>query len=328
MKNFHILCGIIISSLLSYVTCFDDSIHEAGLTCGSYQYPHDGNNTNNHKMKQNLMVVMDAVSFQVKEHGWGAQTLVGNWHPMYALAQCQRDLDPTQCNICFTQARQLLSRCIPKVSGRIYLDGCFLRYDNYTFFNESVDLTRDTKICGSTEKGETVAAKHVETVILNVTKGAGEHKFSVDGEGGVFAMAQCWETLDKKSCQNCLREAEKKVQECVPSNEGRSLYTGCFLRYSTRKFYNNVYVQNDTWVDIPPPRGSIYHFTSKLEHLLYCFFFMDAYFFFLPMFFVDDQGHHNLWIIIACVVSAIVIILLIIPVCMSRKKISSQEKSK
>lgn len=286
MKNFHILCGIVISSLLSYVTCFDGAIHEAGLTCGTYQYPHDGNNTNNHKLKQNLMVVMDAVSFQVKQQGWGAQTLVGNWHPMYALGQCQRDLDPTQCNICFTQARQLLSRCIPKVSGRIYLDGCFLRYDNYTFFDESVDLSRDTKICGSMEKGETVDAKHVETVILKVTKGAGEHKFSVDGEGGVFAMAQCWETLDKLSCQKCLIAAEKKMQECVPSNEGRSLFTGCFMRYSTRKFYNNVYVQNDTWVEIPLPRGSIYHLNSKLEDILYTlivfFFFLWLLIFFFP----------------------------------------------
>lgn len=57
---------------------------------------------------------------------------------------------------------------------------------------------------------------------------------------GVFALAQCWATLDKGACERCLSEAGKKVQECVPAAEGTSLFTGCFLRYSTRKFYYEV----------------------------------------------------------------------------------------
>ncbi|KAL5064626.1 hypothetical protein RYX36_026363, partial [Vicia faba] len=296
MQNFNILRGIIIiSSLLSCITCFnnDAAVHEAGLTCGSYQYPADGGGN---KLMQNLMVAMDALSYEVKQHGWGAQTLVGNWHPMYALGQCRRDLNPTQCYTCFTQARQLLSRCNPKVSGRIYLDDCFLRYDNYTFFDEGVDFTRDTRTC-SEEKGETVSAVHVGAVIMNVSKGAGEHMFAVDEEGGVFGLAQCWETVDKWSCQRCLREAEKRVLECVPSPEGRSLFTGCFMRYSSRKFYNDVFVRNDTWTGIPPP---------------------------LPR---RDRRQIGVWIIAACVISMMVVILLIIPVIfMSKKSTTPHEK--
>jgi hypothetical protein len=263
MQNLNILWGMIIFIIpwyLSRVACFNGGIHEAGLTCDSYQYPADDDDSDN-KLMQNLMVVMDAVSFQVKEHGWGAQTLVGNWHPMYALGQCRRDLNPTECYTCFTQARQLLSRCVPNVSGRIYLNGCFLRYDNYTFFEESVDVTHDTNMCGSTQRGEpTVDPSRVTSVILNVSKG--EHRFAVDEEGGVFAFAQCWETVDKWSCQRCLREAAQRVQECVPSTEGKSLFTGCFMRYSTRKFYNDIVVLNDTWVTPSPSRGSNHHFNS------------------------------------------------------------------
>lgn len=252
MQNLNVLRGIIIvSSLLSCITCFnnDAAVHEAGLTCGSYQYPGDSGGIS---LMQSLMVTMDALSFQVKQHGWGAQTLVGNWHPMYALSQCRRDLNPMQCYTCFIEARQLLSRCMPKVSGRIYLDGCFLRYDNYTFFDEGVDFTRDTRTC-SAEKGETVGPIHVGAVIGKVSKGAGEHMFAVNEEGGVFGLAQCWETVDKWSCQRCLREAGKRVQECIPSSEGRSLFTGCFMRYSARKFYNDIFMRNDTWTGIPPP---------------------------------------------------------------------------
>lgn len=269
MQNYHILRGIILSCLLLCVACFNGAVHEAGLTCGSYQYP--GDNGGN-KLMQNWMIAMDGVSFQVKEHGWGAQTLVGNWHPMYALGQCHRDLNPTQCYDCFTQARQLLSRCVPKVAGRIYLDGCFLRYDNYTFFDESVDSNRDTNMCGTTEKGETTL-KRVASLISNVSKSAGEHRFAVEGEGGVYALAQCWETVDKWSCQRCLREAGKKVQGCVPAPEGRSLFTGCFMRYSTRKFYKDVVAQNDAQTTPPPPRGSTTFF--YLMQLL-CFYFFQS----------------------------------------------------
>lgn len=169
------------------------------------------------------------------------------------LGQCRSDLNPTQCFACFTQARQLLSRCLPKVAGRIFLDGCFLRYDNYGFFKESLDNSHDMKVCESSttsplennnnNNNETKSEfrKKVSMVISNVTKRAGKHKFAAQGGNDVFALAQCWQTLDKEGCERCLREAGKRVEECAPvSDEGRGLFAGCFLRYSTRKFYNDI----------------------------------------------------------------------------------------
>ena len=76
--------------------------------------------------------------------------------------------------------------------------------------------------------------------MANATKGAAECGFAVAGVEGVFALAQCWGTLDKGTCERCLNAAGTRVQECVPNAQGRSLFTGCFLRYSTRKFYNDV----------------------------------------------------------------------------------------
>lgn len=221
-----------------------NGIQEAGLTCASYSYPSEGGNKL--MMQQSMMALMDAMSSQVKERGWGAQTLYG-WHrPMHALGQCNRDLNRTLCYACFTQARHMLSRCVPSVAGRVYIDGCFLRYDNYTFFAESVDPTRDTNVCDRSQLGNNEEfSKRVASVVSNVNTTAGEQGFAVDGDGGVFALAQCWETLDKPSCQRCLREAGERVQGCVPGAEGRSLFTGCFLRYSTRKFYNDVVLQNE-----------------------------------------------------------------------------------
>ncbi|KAK7265672.1 hypothetical protein RJT34_33295 [Clitoria ternatea] len=201
------------------------------------------------------MAAMDAVSFQVKDHGWGAQSLLNSWHPMYAFGECHRDLNHTQCDTCFTQARQLLSRCVPNTEGRIYLDRCFLRYDNYSFFRESVDTTHDINVC-ETKRGDEEFAQRAASVIVNVTSVAAARGFAADGEGGVYALAQCWRTVNKWNCEKCVNEAGKKVQECLPSTEGRTLLTGCFLRYSSRKFYNDIVVtQNEERNDPKPNRG-------------------------------------------------------------------------
>ncbi|XP_022633197.1 cysteine-rich receptor-like protein kinase 1 isoform X2 [Vigna radiata var. radiata] len=227
------VCLMLLSSslLIPRAGCSGTGIRETGLTCGDYENPESS--------ASNFMAIMDMVSFQVKERGWGAQTLLGSGPPMYALAQCRRDLRPADCYMCFSQARLVLSRCVPKAAGRIYLEGCFLRYDDYSFIRESVDPTHDIGICVSPTVGNDTA-RRVAATVSNVTEEAVERGFAVDGGDGVFALAQCWSTLNKGRCKICLTEAAKKVQECVPSGEGKSLFTGCILRYSRHKFYNDV----------------------------------------------------------------------------------------
>ncbi|KAK4347753.1 hypothetical protein RND71_034092 [Anisodus tanguticus] len=53
-----------------------------------------------------------------------------------------------------------------------------------------------------------------------------EHGFSV------YGMANCWNTLDEKSCADCLLNASTAVLDCLPSIEARSLSVGCDFRYS------------------------------------------------------------------------------------------------
>ncbi|KAK7389088.1 hypothetical protein VNO78_23920 [Psophocarpus tetragonolobus] len=233
-------CTGLLTYVLAWMTTNQISkwkgIEESGLICGSSENPGAS--------APKLMAIMDTVWFQVKERGWGAQALLGSGPPMYALGQCLHDLRPTECYTCFSEARQVLSRCVPKTAGRIYLDGCFLRYDNYSFFGESVDPTQDINICQLSTLGKD-GDRRVKAVLSNVTKRATEHAFAVDGEEGVFALAQCWATLDQGTCQRCLREAANKLHQCLPNAEGKCLFTGCFLRFSTRKFYNDDTLLHD-----------------------------------------------------------------------------------
>lgn len=85
--------------------------------------------------------------------------------------------------------------------------------------------------------------RKVKEVIGNVTEKAVKNEgFAVMGERGgvegVYALAQCWKTLGDGGCKECLEAAGSKLNGCLPGQGGKAMYAGCYLRYSTKRFYN------------------------------------------------------------------------------------------
>ena len=64
---------------------------------------------------------------------------------VYMLSQCMEDLSNIECESCFYQVYHLLQHCLPSNGGRVYLDGCFARSENYNFFKE-VSGPADSKV--------------------------------------------------------------------------------------------------------------------------------------------------------------------------------------
>ncbi|XP_028772311.1 cysteine-rich receptor-like protein kinase 42 [Neltuma alba] len=192
---------------------------------------------------------MQSLSQTITSQNWASHSLNLSSLPIFGFAQCFRDLSHTDCLLCYAASRTKLPRCLPSLSARIYLDGCFLRYDNYSFYSEAIDPVRDTLNCSSSygvvedERGERREfEKSVGDVLDNVVRvSLGEGLgFGVGEVGGVYALAQCWKTLRSDECGICLRKAARDVRGCLPKREGRALNAGCYLRYSTRKFYNEA----------------------------------------------------------------------------------------
>nr|XP_043616816.1 cysteine-rich receptor-like protein kinase 42 [Erigeron canadensis] len=168
----------------------------------------------------------------------------------YALVQCHEDLSRTDCLVCYAVSRTAVPACLPRTSGRIFLDGCFVRYDNHSFFQEAVDPNTDTKNCSSNLRSDNDWSdfrggfnefnQSVRGLVENMTEVALNNSgFSVMELGGVYGLAQCWESLSNDGCRTCLEKAKNEVKTCVPSRDGRAMNAGCFLRYSTQKFYHN-----------------------------------------------------------------------------------------
>lgn len=53
----------------------------------------------------------------------------------------------------------------------------------------------------------------------------------------VYGLAQCWRYAD--DCEKCLNNSFSRIVSCPPGREGRAINAGCYLRYSTEKFYYN-----------------------------------------------------------------------------------------
>nr|XP_034594617.1 cysteine-rich receptor-like protein kinase 2 [Setaria viridis] len=121
----------------------------------------------------------------------------------------------------------------------------------------AADAGDDVAVCGSSSAaaeggrnytggaGPRAFGAAVRAALENVTADAaapGSRGFgagsAASGGATAFALAQCWESLNATACAQCLRAASGAVAACAPATEGRALFTGCYLRYSTRRFWN------------------------------------------------------------------------------------------
>ncbi|KAJ8750230.1 hypothetical protein K2173_014145 [Erythroxylum novogranatense] len=235
------LLSALVHTFLVSFTVSDPRITESGLFCGTSR-PSPAKSAS---FVPTFVKEMEALSKLINDAHF-ATYHVNSTVPIYALAQCHYDLSQTDCLLCYASSRTKLPRCLPSVSGRIYFDGCFLRYDNYSFFQESVSSHMDAAKCSNEsvqsirdgiEKSDFVT--YVGYAIANVTsKAVAKGGFGVVRSDKVYALAQCWDSVGKEGCRECLEMAGKAAKSCLPNREGRGMNAGCYLRYSTEKFYN------------------------------------------------------------------------------------------
>ncbi|KAJ0631013.1 putative glycerophosphodiester phosphodiesterase, protein kinase RLK-Pelle-LRK10L-2 family [Helianthus annuus] len=162
--------------------------------------------------------------------------------PFYVLVQCHQDLSIKDCLVCYAASRTAVPGCLPRTSGRIFLDRCFVRYDNYSFFQEAIDPATDATNCNSSlpEGGSFDFNRSVVDLVGNVIQRAVRYGgFGSMDLKGVYGLAQCWDSLSNEECSLCLNKATSEAISCLPSAEGRVMNAGCFLRYSTENFINN-----------------------------------------------------------------------------------------
>ncbi|PHT68322.1 Cysteine-rich receptor-like protein kinase 2 [Capsicum annuum] len=201
----------------------------------------------------NFIATMETISGQMRTRGYGVALTGSGPDANYGLAQCYGDLSLLDCTLCYAEARTVLPQCFPFNGGRIYLDGCFMRSENYTFDHQYLG-PEDRHVCGNkTRKGslfQQTARRAVQQAVANAPNSNGYARAEVAVPGATnetaYVLADCWRTISANSCRACLQNASASMMGCLPWSEGRALYTGCFMRYSDVNFLNAIASSGDS----------------------------------------------------------------------------------
>ncbi|KAI3676873.1 hypothetical protein L1987_86487 [Smallanthus sonchifolius] len=166
--------------------------------------------------------------------------------PVYVMAQCRLYMSTSDCLACFDYATSTIRACAAADGARAVLDGCFLRYETTDFYNEATQ-PGNVGLCGNRTTIKPARFQvAVERLLSNLTTATPRTKdlfvASSDNIAGsnrsVYAIAQCVPTLAHNGCKACLRVAHSNIINCLPNiADARALDTGCFMRYSNRRFF-------------------------------------------------------------------------------------------
>ncbi|XP_076924274.1 cysteine-rich receptor-like protein kinase 2 [Bidens hawaiensis] len=178
-----------------------------------------------------------------------AQNMV-NGDAVYGVAQCRNYLVSIECLACFDAAVSAVEPCGDANGAHVFLDNCFLRFENYDQFYDDPQGNLDDDvlaICGNESRSQPIttfnqAVKELLSDISVATPRTSNFYIASTRQltnATVYAIAQCVENASQAICKNCLSKAYDNLYSCVPAIEGRAVNVGCFMKYSEFPFFQN-----------------------------------------------------------------------------------------
>ncbi|GAA0143112.1 transmembrane signal receptor [Lithospermum erythrorhizon] len=165
--------------------------------------------------------------------------------PVYAMVQCRNYLSSADCVACYDAAVSQIRNCSAANGARVIYDGCFLRYESNSFYDQTT-LPGNVQICSNRTVSQASAFDAVARTLLNDLELATPKingyfaavKRDVDGgTSSIYVVAQCAETISETGCADCLTVANGNIESCLPDGDGRAIDAACFLRYSDTSFF-------------------------------------------------------------------------------------------
>ncbi|XP_057835287.2 cysteine-rich receptor-like protein kinase 2 [Cryptomeria japonica] len=229
---------VVLFQVLTDKSAADQNISNALHGCSGY------NALNASVYKANLDPVLNSLAKDVLTSRFGNESKGTGGDEVYGLAQCRADFPLSHCVQCFQEARdQLALFCPTQNGGRVYVDGCFLRYENATFFTQPYDTGYSNCSSSSNSSAEKFPEKTLKLITETVGRAPANNSFAIAwtvdsaSSTNIYVLAECWESLAPDGCQTCLEQAQNQIGNCLPSTQGQVLEAGCYLRYDTNSFF-------------------------------------------------------------------------------------------
>lgn len=228
---FNLIASLFITSFPSVTSQIDS------WACNNASAYADGST-----FSSNLKRVMDDLLKNTPQTGFNTCSYGQIPNRIYGLLQCTGNISESNCSICSQQAiDSVLQICGNSVGSRVWLDNCFVRYENCSFFSK---LDTDGKYLENKEDIDTGNIYKFRTATSNLisnlsnkayvpgSNGFAEGSAPYSVNGSVYGLVQCWRDLSIRDCRSCLQIATEALYTCCSLKQGaQALLGNCRVRY-------------------------------------------------------------------------------------------------
>ncbi|KAK9060204.1 hypothetical protein SSX86_020908 [Deinandra increscens subsp. villosa] len=219
-----LLSSFILISTLSWVSAADSNV--VYVQCSQLNF------TSNTPYESNVNSLLTSLIASASLYNFNKFQISPQDCVIYGLFQCRGDVTSPNCKDCVANAiSQLKTTCPMSTGGQIQLEGCFVKYDNTTFFGAQ-EKTELSKRCGPAMGYNSDVSNRIDVALANLVGGNGQY-FRDSDYGSIQGVAQCLQDLSLSDCQDCLLEASGRLRsECATSTWGEMYLGKCNIRYA------------------------------------------------------------------------------------------------
>lgn len=204
------------------------------------------NYTKGSKFESNLNTVFNSLVRHTSQTGFN--TCVHG--QIYGLLQCRGDATAAQCYNCSQQATSgIRQNCGNSVGARIWLDLCYLRYENYSFIGQLDTNGQYLYNIQKLSKPDVFNASLVslltnlsaEAVSSSTLYASGTTTTTGSLSQKIYGLVQCWRDISGRNCTTCLSKTINYMLASFGGAPGaRGLMGSCTVRYETYSFFNST----------------------------------------------------------------------------------------
>ncbi|GLJ19733.1 hypothetical protein SUGI_0357390 [Cryptomeria japonica] len=210
------------------------------------------------------LVINDLVLNAPQNSGFNTSSYGQFPNKVYGLLQCTGNITAVRCSNCALKANSSIQvRCANYIGGRIWLDDCFLRYNNSNFIStldtQGVILANGNTLSGKAFKSTTssLLSNLSNKAYIPANNGFATGSANYSASGILYDLVQCWRDLSIKDCKSCLDTARSYTNTCCSANQGAQIQLGsCKVIYDTYPFLDHPNPEcptPNTSTAAPPP---------------------------------------------------------------------------
>eukprot|EP01018_Ginkgo_biloba_P036601 Gb_13104 [translate_table: standard] len=267
------------------------AFHPAGMSAEMFSSIKCNNATiyaNSSKFVSNLNRLLDELVSKTSETGFNISSYGQNPNVVYGLLQCRGDASQQDCYNCSQEAKSFIRQnCGNDGGGRLWLDMCYLRYDNSSFFSQ-LDTTASYLWNANDVTNPQVFMNTSRSLLYNLSIKATDPankrfaaESTIDSDFRIiYGLVQCWRDISIDDCKRCLSTARENVfVYSTGKRGGRALLGSCVVRYEIYPFFKSAAPSPspqphgetgpNTWIhSLPTPPTSLKKSSHKLPIIM------------------------------------------------------------